>query len=174
MGTSGIIVFVLGTQRRAVYCHFDSYPEGLGRDIVRFILGLKPEQFSIMHRRLQEIEWVKETVAAPKDLQQKYRKLGYSKPSGDERETQWYWILRGVQGGDALLPILNGDLKHLVEVEVDFNNPFAEYSYFLDFQKRTLETWCCEKMVHTVSFQALADSEQDCMEVLQKKLMEEE
>lgn len=61
------------------------------------------------------------------------------------------------------MPILNGDLKHLVEVEVDFDNPFADYSYFFDFQRMTLETRSWHKMVHTVSFQALAESEQDCV-----------
>lgn len=58
MGTHGLIVFVFssGTQRRVTYCHFDGYPTGLGKDIVNFIVSLKPEQCTLMNERLEKIE----------------------------------------------------------------------------------------------------------------------
>ncbi|CAD6439733.1 101cec95-b5d0-4a0b-a1ed-5cd7b39f2347 [Sclerotinia trifoliorum] len=168
MGTSGLLVFVLGTQRRATYCHYDSYPTGLGQDIVDFILKLKPEQYAIMNQNLEKLEWVGRDVQVPKDLQEKYQKLGYSEPSGDERATEWYWILRKLQGAQALKPILDGELEHLVEVKL--NDYIPAFSYFVDFKEMTLETRTYDKVVDKVSFQTLAELKRDYMKNLEKKL----
>ncbi|KAF7874988.1 hypothetical protein EAF04_002161 [Stromatinia cepivora] len=171
MGTSGLLVFVFGTQRRATYCHYDSYPTGLGQDIVDFILELQPEQYAIMNQHLEKLEWVEQNIQVPKDLQEKYQKLGYSQSSGDARQTEWYWILRKVQGAQALRPILDGKLEHLVDAKLNDSKP--EFSYFVDFQEMTLETWNYDRVADKVSFQTLADSKKDYMGKLEKKLDEE-
>lgn len=47
---------IIDGKRQATYGHFDSYPTGLGQDIVDFILQLKREQYSLMIQRLRSIE----------------------------------------------------------------------------------------------------------------------
>lgn len=57
MGTRGLLGFIINGVRRGSYNHWDSYPSGLGLDVVRFILGLTPEQIDKMAERLQAVEW---------------------------------------------------------------------------------------------------------------------
>lgn len=40
MGTRGLVGFIILGRKRGFYNHFDSYPEGLGEDIVRFFMAL--------------------------------------------------------------------------------------------------------------------------------------
>lgn len=55
MGTRGFIGLIIAGKRHAVYNHFDSYPDGLGRDVVRFINSLTKEQIDEMIKRLEEV-----------------------------------------------------------------------------------------------------------------------
>ena len=50
MGTCGLLGFIFLGQRHAAYNHLDSYPDGLGVNIVDFILSLKPEDYATMAR----------------------------------------------------------------------------------------------------------------------------
>lgn len=54
MGTRGLIGFIFKGQRRACYNHFDSYHEGLGVDVILFILSLTPEEIDLMAKRLEQ------------------------------------------------------------------------------------------------------------------------
>ena len=56
MGTRGLIGLIIAGKRHAAYNQFDSYPDGLGRDVVKFILSLTPEQWDEMAASLMEIE----------------------------------------------------------------------------------------------------------------------
>ncbi|OCK75657.1 hypothetical protein K432DRAFT_408824 [Lepidopterella palustris CBS 459.81] len=55
MGTNGLLGFIIAGRRRASYNHYDSYPTGLGENIMKFILGLNAEQKAIMVQRLQQV-----------------------------------------------------------------------------------------------------------------------
>lgn len=55
MGTRGFIGFIIKGKRRGCYVQYDSYPEGLGVQIVMFILSLSAEQRQLMIQRLQEV-----------------------------------------------------------------------------------------------------------------------
>lgn len=55
MGTHGVIGLIIAAQRHAKFNHFDSYPAGLGQDIVKFILSLTPEEWDLMARLVSEI-----------------------------------------------------------------------------------------------------------------------
>lgn len=55
MGTRGLLGLIIQAKRHAAYNHFDSYPAGLGQEIVDFILGLKPEDYAKLETNLREI-----------------------------------------------------------------------------------------------------------------------
>lgn len=55
MGTRGLLGFIIRAQRHAAYNHYDSYPEGLGVGIVKFLLSLEPEDIAEMDRKLREV-----------------------------------------------------------------------------------------------------------------------
>ncbi|KAI9646545.1 hypothetical protein NHQ30_004538 [Ciborinia camelliae] len=122
-----------------------------------------------MNKRLQDIEWVDNKTDAPEDLQKKYRELGYARTIGPELKIKWYWVLRAVQGAPTLSAILKGNLKHVVE-EKSLVYEVSKYSYYIDFQTRTLETWFEEKIISKVSFQKLKELGTSYMVNLSEKI----
>ncbi|KDR77450.1 hypothetical protein GALMADRAFT_224811 [Galerina marginata CBS 339.88] len=113
MGTRGFLGFIIhSSQRHAAYNHFDSYFTGLGKKIVEFILCLTTEEYDIMARLASEIKYE-------------------STPSLDPQER-----------APALRAVRSGVLQHMVEsigfFEVD---TICQWSYFIDFEGRKLETW---------------------------------
>jgi len=116
MGTRGLLGFIILGQRHSAYKQYDSYPEGLGKDIVDFILGLTPEEYSTMARLVAELTWVPWRSKASLELQARYQQLGYAdlNVSGQSLE-DWYCLLRQTQGAVALPAIQKGELKHMIE-----------------------------------------------------------
>ena len=57
MGTRGLLGHIIRGRKRATYNHFDSYPSGLGVDLVAFIAELTAEQVEEMKRMLESVEW---------------------------------------------------------------------------------------------------------------------
>jgi hypothetical protein len=174
MGTRGLLGFIILGQRYATYNHWDSYPEGLGKDIVNFILGLTPEDYTAMARLVAEITWVDSESAPSPELQERYQKLGFADLSVSNRSLEeWYCLLRKTQGAAALPAIQSGDLKHVVEscrllvdvcllsfpltIRTAFEDDYWEWAYFIDFEHRMLETWKRERetVLDVVSFESL-------------------
>jgi hypothetical protein len=55
MGTRGLLGLIIQGQRHGAYNHSDSYPSGLGLEIVKFLLSLRPSEYAVMAARVQEI-----------------------------------------------------------------------------------------------------------------------
>ncbi|WWC92128.1 uncharacterized protein L201_007082 [Kwoniella dendrophila CBS 6074] len=157
MGTRGLLGFIISGKRIGTYNHFDSYPEGLGVAIVRFLLGLTPEQRKVMVTNLNSINWVKRAHDVPKEVIEEYmlkdfhltpneKELRSNNPekfrfntSLDSYPSDWYTLLRGVQGANCLPHILDGSLKHLID-NTDFEQDglFCEWSYWINFEEQYL------------------------------------
>jgi hypothetical protein len=116
MGTRGLLGLIIQAQRHAAYNHFDSYPAGLGQEIVNFILSLQPNDYAIMERNLRDIEWVKEDTTPTPEVQKYYSELGFADLEVNRKRLgDWYCLLRKVQGAAALPEILKGNLKHMID-----------------------------------------------------------
>lgn len=116
MGTHGLLGFIIFGQRHAAYNHWDSYPQGLGEEIINFILSLKPEDYATMARLVAEITWVDSESKPSPELQEYYQKLGFSSTRVSKQTTEeWYCLLREMQGAAALPAIQSGQLKHMEE-----------------------------------------------------------
>ena len=57
MGTRGLVGHIIRGRQKASYNHFDSYPPGLGLELMKFILSLLDEQIQQMINNLEKIEW---------------------------------------------------------------------------------------------------------------------
>ena len=97
------------------------------------------------------------------------------------RVDEWYSLLRNLQGAPTLEAIKSGKLKHVIEsckwhfrswrplytdvIQDPFQKDvlFCEWSYFIDFEKRELETWDRE-LIDKISFDDLKDRGQGYME----------
>lgn len=56
MGTRGLIGLRLHNERYGAYNHWNSFPEMLGVEVVRFILSLNPEDLVTMIERANNVE----------------------------------------------------------------------------------------------------------------------
>ncbi|WWC98656.1 hypothetical protein V866_005549 [Kwoniella sp. B9012] len=159
MGARGLLGFIVAGNRKACYNHYDSYPDRLGVRIVMFILGLNPVQRRSMIERLKEIIWIDEELDSPpsEELIQYYTSKDFHLDSYEydkkdklkslaefeqRRRTPRTWseLLRGMQGDPCLPQILNGELKHLIDLAgFEYNWLCCEYGYWIDFENQTFE-----------------------------------
>lgn len=59
MGTRGLLGFIVAGKRFGSFNQYDSYPFGLGAEVVAFLLSLNNAQMSAMTDRVSKLEWVK-------------------------------------------------------------------------------------------------------------------
>lgn len=142
MGTRGALGYQMGGDIKASYNHFDSYPEnGLGEETYKFVkellLSNKMEDFK---EKLLKIKWVLNSDPMPHDLVDKYRK--YFDTVSTSEVTEWYALLRKVQGIASFEAINNGELEHLIEsTGFLLDSLFCEYAYTINFDDNTLDVW---------------------------------
>jgi hypothetical protein len=87
-------------------------------------------------------------------LKAQYRKKGFSQ---DKRDGSAWWIsiLYNVLGAKALPYILDGSLGHIVD-EIEYENNFGcEWTYEVNLEETTLETWKGEKQIGLRKFKDL-------------------
>ncbi len=135
MGTRGSYGFVLGGERIQVYNHFDSYPSGLGDDVVSFLL----EEFGkngyddavgLLKQRVRSMEAIDRNVRpteAQKKFLEPYMDLRVSNQSTDD----WYCLLRNTQGN------IEDTLSARYYESNDCGD--GEYSYMINLDDETLE-----------------------------------
>lgn len=133
MSTRGLVGFVVNDAVKATYNHFDSYPNGLGLDVVKFVQGLKNVSEASEHA--QAIILVsEEDEPTPEQVQ---RITGQSTPDaavgGD-----WYAWLRDAQGD--LAEYLR--LGFMIDNK-DFgrNSLFCEWGYLVNLDTKTVEVY---------------------------------
>lgn len=93
MATRGCYGFYKKGIAKVSYNHSDSYPSGLGQDIVRFINSTSIKE---MNEIFNNIEMVNEDEK-PTDEQLVELKLT-NKYDGKEKDFDWYSVLRNIQG----------------------------------------------------------------------------
>lgn len=106
---------------KLTYCHFDSYPEGLGEDLVSLIKGTTIEK---LHEVYDTILMVEE-YEYPNEEQTKHIRKWF-----DTEEREWYSVLRNAQGKPVFKALLEG-LKYMVS-NVDGGE---SYSYVIDLDR---------------------------------------
>ena len=139
MGTRGAVGFYVDGQTKVTYNHFDSYPEGLGKDTVQKIAELlaKHDKLSLI-RLASDIRLLDESEKPSEEMKDKLREYTDLTVSND-----WYCLFRSAQGKiDAYLnigymPDGNDFLK---------DSLFCEYAYIINLDDFTFE--CYEGFQH--------------------------
>jgi hypothetical protein len=73
MSTRGALGFKINGTYHATYNHFDSYPEGLGREVVRFIRSVvKKNKLDVLREHVAHVQWTDEESLVPPELAQRY------------------------------------------------------------------------------------------------------
>jgi hypothetical protein len=121
MGTRGTYGWKHDGKFHLFYNHYDSYPEGLGRSVMGFIMDLDKEKFLKNAEKLIVID--EDTIPTEKDYEM-YGKF-WDKHVSDG--ISWYSLLRHIQD-EYMEHIQLGDLHHSPE-----NNGFIKDSLFCEF-----------------------------------------
>lgn len=134
MGTRGILAFAHGDKLKATYNHFDSYPTGLGAEVLEWLVGA---DFAAAIELFDRLEPVKED-SVPTDDQQ-LALLRYFDPAVSSKSSQdWYSLLRGTQGNPQLIL----DAGFFVDYEsFALDSLFCEWGYVIDLDNRQVEVY---------------------------------
>lgn len=134
MGTRGIYGLRKNGKDKLTYNHYDSYPEGLGKDILTFIAENKSKLNEVYDNIIlvnEDTTPTQEQIEACKE----YTNLSVSEKSTDD----WYCLLRNTQG--YLTPYLNGKLYMINNEDFIKNSLFCEYGYIINLDENVLEFW---------------------------------
>lgn len=149
MGTRGLWGFVSEGVEKLTYNHFDSYPSGLGTELLAFVRdhigthGL--ESFKADARSLELID---EDVKPTEAQKQKARDAGVVDLSVSEQsEDDWYCLLRNAQGDPAKL-LQVGMMSDGSSFALD--SLFCEWAYVIDLDAERFEVYRgFQKAAHT-------------------------
>lgn len=134
MGTRGFIGVLIDGETKGSYNHFDSYPSGLGVDIVVEILNRDP---TVDYRQLARQQVGVSNDVPPteeqKVLLRPYADLNVSEKSEDD----WYCLTRNLQG-QLLVPLTLGVY---VRSEFYLDSLWCEYAYIWNLDDNTLEVY---------------------------------
>lgn len=139
MGTRGFVGFVVDETEKIAYNHFDSYPSGLGRDVLNWLHealshGQHRESVVASARSLRVVD--PKTSPSAEDIE---RLRAYADLDvGSQDLSDWYVLLRKTQGvpGEMLQAGVIEDAS-----EFPVNSLFAEWGYVIDFDDNVFEVY---------------------------------
>jgi len=135
MGTRGAYGFRINEEDRVNYVQFDSYPSGLGKEVMSYVVQTPVAQ---MKKIATRIVLVHPDSTPSRELIQRYRKyadLGVSEQSYED----WYCLLRKTQG--TLFPY-NNDLRHMIDYhDFLFDSLFCEWAYIINLDTEQFEVY---------------------------------
>lgn len=140
MGTRGASGFKVNGQLKVMYNHYDSYPDGLGTEVVSFVRSVvENKQVDQLIANAAKLILVDETSKPTDELIDKYTKFADQDVS-TRRLDDWYVLLRDLQGDGILRKTLSGEVEHIMDGESFLRDSlFCEYAYIINLDDRTLE-----------------------------------
>lgn len=141
MGTRGAVGVHHKGQLFVTYNHWDSYPDGLGQQVVDFCRDLSPEDVDMLRERFEHVKIVDLDGEKPTpEEQQKYVDAGFYDDSVDTQSPDnWYCLLRNLQGIGYLEAVKEGKCRHWIDSsEFLKDSLFCEYAYILDLDEGDL------------------------------------
>jgi len=135
MGTRGFVGFVVDGNEKIAYNHFDSYPGGLGTDVLGW---LRKTHLGGARRLAGELRVVGENdEPTEEDVE---RLAGYTNRNvgGPSERPTWYQLLRETQGNPAAM-LDAGVIEDASNFPAD--SLFAEWGYVVDFDAQTFEAY---------------------------------
>lgn len=168
MGTRGLMAFVVDGETKAGYVHVDSYPSGLGADVLEWLHEALNEQTGKALTQARNLVVVNdETTPTAEQIEalKRYANTNVSTKQLDE----WYVLLRECQGEPALT-LEAGYMYGVSRVEPYRLGCGHEYLYVVDFDKRTftasgyghlLGHWSFDELPAKVDFIAKTEESDD-------------
>lgn len=136
LGTRGAYGFYKNGENKLTYNHYDSYPEGLGEDVVSFIRATPLVE---LHKMFDEIEMVDRDSKPTAEQIESYKHFADTRVSSGDLE-DWYVLLRKTQGD--LFAFQKG-LRHMIEGGEEFmkDSLYCEWGYVINLDENILEIY---------------------------------
>jgi hypothetical protein len=139
VGTRGFIGFVVDGTEKIAYNHWDSYPSGLGNDMLEWLLssavldgGIEAARDSARALRVVEPD----STPSADDIE---RLKGFANLNvGEQTTADWYALLRETQGNPRLM-LEAGVIEDAGQFPCD--SLFAEWGYVVDFDAQNFEVY---------------------------------
>lgn len=134
--------FVVDGELKATYNHFDSYPDGLGLDILKWLHSLNEDTLPEARQRAKELVLVKANdEPTPAQVSQLGQYADTSVGSQGVNNTvvhDWYQLLRRTQGDpEAAL-----EAGYMIDsADFAYDSLFCEYGYIVDFDEGVFESY---------------------------------
>ena len=159
MGTRGTIAVKADNKTIRVYNHYDSYPTGLGADVIKFIQNAPAN----LAEQIAAAQIVDESAEAPADALAALKVAGVWQDVSSG--TDWYAALRNAQGDFARY-------LELGYVPAWEHGDSEEWGYLADFDTETLIITADKEHAGTLTFASLADAEatSKALETLEAKV----
>lgn len=141
MGTRGLLGFVADGQLKAAYNHFDSYPAGLGSDVLAFVrqIVVTDGAVDIAAQRVRDLRVVTdETPVTDSDIEALKPWTNTRVGIGAGGRPSWYQLLRETQGDPGAI-LSSGHLEDGSDFAL--SSLHCEWGYVIDFDTRTLEVY---------------------------------
>lgn len=139
MGTRGFVGFVVDGTEKIGYNHCDSYPSGLGIDVLGWLRNALTTHGAVLIRQIKALRVV-DGEAEPTDEEIERFKSSYNGrvDGGPDRRPTWYQLLRETQGDPAAI-VRAGVIEDASGFPGD--SLFAEYGYVVDVDTRSFEAY---------------------------------
>ncbi len=135
IGTRGCYGFHRDGVDKLTYNHFDSYPEGLGADIVEFVRQTSVEEMNQIFDRIQMVN--EDEMATPDQVAECHK--WYSGAVSTGQPTEWYALLRNAQGD---LNAFKDGLRYMIDSRSFMKDSlFCEWAYVINLTTNRLEIY---------------------------------
>ena len=143
MGTRGAFGFRVDGTDKVMYNHFDSYPDGLGRQIAEFIKETMDAELEKTARNIVLVDGGSQPTVAQKKAVRDFEKknqLVVSDTSVSKRTLDdWYCLIRNAQGD---LNMYKKGLEYMISSAGFLQNSlFCEYAYIINVDTGKLEVY---------------------------------
>jgi len=161
MGTRGTFGFIVDGEKKIAYNHFDSYPTGLGIDLMTEIHGIG--DIEILRKSAKGIEMVSEDVDAT-DSQREYCENHDTYNSNVNNGCGWYALLRENQG--TIMPYIGG-FKYMLDGSDVFGD--EDYDCIINLDTKKFEVYSWGKLKEIISLEVIVElAEQDLIALTKK------
>ncbi|GAA4157664.1 hypothetical protein [Actinomadura keratinilytica] len=136
MGTRGFIAFVVDATEKTAYNHWDSYPQGLGLEVLGWLRAAS-DSIDALRERARALRVVDpDSEPTPADIARLTRCLGPGAATG--RLDDWHMLLRQTEGRPHLMLEVG-----VIEDAGDFplDSLYAEWGYVIDLDAETFEVY---------------------------------
>lgn len=136
MGTRGALGFVYGTEEKVTYNHFDSYPSGLGVDVLAW---LRSADLATVAEQVKNLRLVNEDDIPTEDDKRHLLDMGVVDTGvGRQSTDDWYCLLRGTQGNPAAI-LAAGVMSDGSKFPA--SSLWCEYAYVVDLDRAVFQAY---------------------------------